>query len=177
MKDKNEKSTSHNNITNNDKSRTIEQPKKDSLINNNILTKTNRKSLKGTKKRKSILKRNLFEKPDFIEQVLNKEVINEFDFLKSNEEIYNILKVLTQKYIRRIKKEKELIFSFLTKIKMQEVIKSDLLESNYTWNELYSYIEPYIFGKVYNFCDTLFYSGDESDLLYVIINGKRSYLI
>lgn len=172
MKDKSEESTSNNNLTNNDKSRTLEQPKKDSLINNNILTKTKRKSVKELKKRKSILKRNLFEKPDFIEQVLNKEVINEFDFLKSNEEIYNILKILTQKYIRRIKKEKELIFSFLTKIKMQEVIKSDLLESNYTWNELYSYIEPYIFGKVYNFCDTLFYSGDESDLLYIIINGK-----
>ena len=130
------------------------------------------KPMKNLLRRRSILKKKLFEKPDFIEQILNKDTVNSFDFIKSNPEIYKILLILTQKYNRRLKKENELIFSFLTKIKMQEVIKSDLLESNLSWEQLYSYIKPYIFGKINNYYDTLFYCGNDSDLLYIIIYGK-----
>ena len=55
---------------------------------------------------------------------------------------------------------------------MYEVIKSDLLESNLTWEELFSYIKPYIFGKIYNYLDTIYNIGNESNYLYIIIKGK-----
>ena len=158
----------------NNENKKIELGKKALSVKNSIELKSGFQLPKAAKKRTSFLKRKLFDKPDFNEEVLDKQIINEFDFLKSNKEIYNILTILTQKYNLRDKKDKELIFQFLTKIKMQEVIKTDLLESNYNWNELYPFIEPYIFGKTYNFYDTLFNYGDESELLYVILHGKVS---
>ena len=177
MKGQNKTSTFSNISVYNNKSKTIDLGKQASTIKNISEQKTRIQQPKAIKKRKSFLKRRLFEKPDFIEQVLNKEMVDDFDFLKSNQEIYMVLKILTKKYNYRITEDKELIFAFLTKIKLQEVIKTDLLESNYTWNELYSYMEPYIFGKTYNFYDTLFYSGDESDLLYILLHGKVSKYI
>ena len=136
-------------------------------LNNTIISPN-----KNVLRRKSFLNRKLFDKPDFIEQLLNKDIVNSFDFNKTNPELYKILIILTQTLNRRLKKENELLFSFLTKIKMQEVIKSDLLESNLSWEQLYSYIKPYIFGKINNYYDTLFYCGNDSDLLYIIIYGK-----
>ena len=140
---------------------------------NIIQQNSNNKQKKGSQlKRKSTLKKRLFEKPDFVEQLLNKDIINTFDFMKTDPEIHKLLIILTQQYGRRIQKENEFIFSFLSKIKMQEVLKSDLLESDLTWEELFSFIKPYIFGKICNYFDTLYYSGNESDLLYIIIHGK-----
>ena len=55
---------------------------------------------------------------------------------------------------------------------MNEVIKSDLLESDLKWKEMFSYMEPYFSGKTFKFYDTIFYSGEESDFLYVILSGK-----
>ena len=123
-------------------------------LNNTIISPN-----KTLLKRRSFLNRKLFDKPDFIEQLLNKDIVNSFDFNKTNPELYKILIILTQTLNRRLKKDNELIFSFLTKIKMQEVIKSDLLESNLSWEKLYSIIKPFIFGKIYNYYDTLFYTG------------------
>ena len=149
---------------NDEKNKILNYKNKKSISNNN---KQNKKL-----KRKSIFKIELFEKPDFIELLLNRETINSFDFIKTNPELHKILIILSQTYNRRLKNENELIFSFLTKIKMNEVIKSDLLESNLTWEVLFSYIKPYIFGKIYNYLDTIYNIGNESNYLYIIAYGK-----
>ena len=175
MIDKNEELFNDNaNNSNNNESKTTGERKVEISIKKNTTQNLNNKdsSPKILLRRKSIFKRKLFEKPDFIEQLLNKDIIDSFDFIKTNPEIYKILIILSQTYNKRLIKENELLFSFLTKIKMQEIIKSDLLESNLTWEEIFSYIKPYIFGKIYNFYDTLYYSGSESNLLYAIIYGK-----
>ena len=175
MIDKNEELLQ--NITNSESkssSKTIDEGEVDLPIKN--ITEQNQNNNnnlpKNLLRRKSLLKRRLFEKPDFIEQLLSKDIVDSFDFMKTNPEIYKILITLTQTYNRRLIKENELIFSFLTKIKMHEIIKSDLLESNLTWEALFSHIKPYIFGKIYNFYDTIYYSGNDSNLLYIIIHGK-----
>ena len=159
--------------SNTNDSKTINEEKSESF-NINIIQSisNNNKPNKKLLRRKSTFKRKLFQKPDFIEQLLNKEIIDCFDCIKTNPELYKILIILSQAYSRRLTKENELIFSFLTKIKMYEVIKSDLLESNLTWEILFSYIKPYIFGKMYNYLDTIYHIGNESNLLYIIIHGK-----
>ena len=161
-----------NKSVNNNKSKINKEEKKESLTNKENQQSSDIKSHKALTRRRSTLKRKLFEKPEFTEQLLNQEAINSFDLEKTDNELYKILTILSQNFIRRIKKDNELIFSFLTKIKMQEVIKRDLLETNFTWEQLFSHIKPYIFGKIYNFYDTLYYTGDESDLLYIVVNGK-----
>ena len=120
MKDKNENSTNENITMQNNENKKIELRKKALSVKNSIELKSGIQLPKAAKKRKSFLKRKLFDKPDFNEEVLDKQIINDFDFLKSNKEIYNILTILTQKYNLRDKKDKELIFQFLTKIKMQK---------------------------------------------------------
>ena len=136
-------------------------------INNNIINRN-----KNALRRRSFLKRKLFNKPDFMEQLLNKDIVNSFGFDKTNPELYKILIILIQSLNRRLKKEIELIFTFLKKIKIQEVIKSDLLESDLSWDQLYTIIMPYIFGQIYNYYDTLYYAGSESNFLYSVIYGK-----
>lgn len=130
------------------------------------------KSNKKGQRRRSTLKRKLFERPDFVEQTLSKEALDTLDLQNSNLETYKVLLILTQKYHRRTDKENELLFSFITKLKLQDAIKGDLLETDLQWKEMYSIIEPYIFGKMLKYYDTIFYNGDDSDLLYGVINGK-----
>ena len=154
------------------KAKSIEEEKKESLNNKSQQKTLNIKPKKNLLRRKSLLKRKLFEKPEFIEQVLDKGIIKSLGLEKTNPELYKILILLTQSYNRRITKENELIFSFLTKIKMNEIIKSDLLETNFTWEQLFYHIKPFIFGKICDFYDTLYYTGNESNLLYIVINGK-----
>ena len=153
-----------------------ENPKKEDLKESlellNDLVDSPSKSNKKIKKHRSTKKRLLFEKPDFVEQTLSKEALDTLDLQNSNLETYKILLILTKKYHLRIDKEKELLFSFLTKIKLQDAIKGDLLETELQWKEMYSILEPYIFGKLFNYYDTIFYNGDNSDLLYGVINGK-----
>ena len=169
MNDKNE-----NTDNNNTELKTIDKGKLDISFPKNFEQNSNNKSIpkKTLLRRKSTLKRRLFIKPDFIEQLLNKEIVNSFNFDKTDPDLRKLLMILTETYNRRIKKDNEFIFSFLTKIKMQEIIKTDLLESNLTWEELFSIIKQYIFGKIYNFYDTLYYTGNESNLLYIIVHGK-----
>ena len=136
------------------------------------LLDSNKKELKRKAARKSTLKRKLFERPEYVENTLDKEILAEFDFLKIDPEIFRILVILTKKYKNRNGKENKLILSYLTKIKMNEVIKSDLLESDLKWKEMFSYMEPYFSGKTFKFYDTIFYTGEEADFLYVILSGK-----
>ena len=176
MDDKNgENGELFQNIINNNMSdsKTIIEEKSELLNNKTIQPiSSNKKQNKKLLKRKSIFKIQLFEKPDFVEHVLDKGIIDCFDFKKTNPELHKVLIILSQAYNRRLTKENELIFSFLTKIKTHEVIKSDLLESNLTWEILFSYIKPYIFGKMYNYLDTIYNIGNESNFLYVILQGK-----
>jgi hypothetical protein len=174
MNEKNEekKLTQKNNEENKntDELKNTGKNRKESSIKD--LLDSNKKELKRKVTRKSTLKRKLFERPEYIENILDKEILDEFDFLKIDPEIFRILVILTKKYKYRTEKENKLILSFLTKIKMNEVIKSDLLESDLKWKEMFSYMEPYFFGKTFKFYDTIFYSGEESDYLYVILSGK-----
>ena len=153
-----------------------ESPKKEDLkeslelINN--LVDSHTKSNKRTIKRGSTIKKKLFERPEFVEQTLSKEALDTLDLQNSNLETYKILLILTKKYHNRTDKENELLFSFITKIKLQDAIKGDLLETELEWKEIYSIIEPYIFGKLFNYYDTIFYNGNDSGLLYGVINGK-----
>ena len=147
----------------------IEGEKKEASLKE-ILNSNEKDSKKKTKtKLKASSSKKMFEKHDFKEEILTKEIIDTFDI---DIETHKILLLLTQSFNRRTQKENELIFSFLTKLKMNEVIKSDLLETDLSWKEIYQYIEPYIFGRTYKFYDTIFYSGEESDLLYILIDGK-----
>ena len=155
---------------------TEEKPKKDDLkeslaLLNDLVDSPNKSNKKG-QRRRSTIKRKLFERPDFVEQILSKEALDTLDLQNSSLETYKVLLILTQKYHRRVDKENELLFSFITRLKLQDAIKGDLLETDLQWKEMYSIIEPYIFGKLFNYYDTIFYNGDESDLLYGVINGK-----
>ena len=155
---------------------TEEKPKKEDLkeslaLLNDLVDSTNKSNKKG-QRRRSTIKRKLFERPDFIEQTLSKEALDTLDLQNSSLETYKVLLILTEKYHRRVDKENELLFSFITKLKLQDAIKGDLLETDLPWKEMYSIIEPYIFGKLFNFYETIYYTGDESDLLYGVINGK-----
>jgi len=154
-----------------------EKPKKEDLKESLDLLKdlanSPSKNNKKPQRRRSTIKRILFERPDFVEQNLNKEALDTLDLQNSNLDTYKALLILTQKYHHRVDKEKEILFSFITtKLKLQDAIKGDLLETDLQWKELYSIIEPYIFGKMFNYYDTIFHSGDDSDLLYGVINGK-----
>jgi len=155
---------------------TEEKPKKDDLKESlallNDLVDSPSKSNKKGQRRRSTIKRKLFERPDFVEKTLSKEALDTLDLQNSSLETYKVLLILTQKYHRRVDKENELLFSFITRLKLQDAIKGDLLETDLQWKEMYSIIEPYIFGKLFNYYDTIFYTGDESDLLYGVINGK-----
>ena len=155
---------------------TEEKPKKQDLkeslaLLNDLIDSPSKTNKKG-QRRRSTIKRKLFERPDFVEKVLNKEALDTLDLQNSNLETYKILLILTKNYHRREDKENELLFSFITKLKLQDAIKGDLLETDMPWKEIYSIIEPYIFGKLFNYYDTIFYAGDDSDLLYGVINGK-----
>jgi CRP-like cAMP-binding protein len=153
-----------------DEVKITENNRKESSIKD--LLDSNKKDIKRKATRKSTLKRKLFERPEYVENTLDKEILVEFDFLKIEPEIFRILVILTKKYQYRTEKENKIILSYLTKIKMNEVIKSDLLESDLKWKEMFSYMEPYFSGKTFKFYDTIFYSGEESDFLYVILSGK-----
>lgn len=153
-----------------DEVKITENNRKESSIKD--LLDSNKKEIKRKTTRKSTLKRKLFERPEYVENTLDKEILVEFDFLKIEPEIFRILVILTKKYQYRTEKENKIILSYLTKIKMNEVIKSDLLESDLKWKEMFSYMEPYFSGKTFKFYDTIFYSGEESDFLYVILSGK-----
>jgi len=155
---------------NTDELKNTAKSRKESSIRD--LLDSNKKDLKRKANRKSTLKRKLFERPEYVENILDKEILDEFDFLKIDPEIFRILVILTKKYQYRTEKENKFILSFLTKIKMNEVIKSDLLESDLKWKEMFAYMEPYFFGKTFKFYDTIFYSGEEADYLYAILSGK-----
>ena len=102
--------TINNNIND---SKTKNEEKIESLNNKNIQPiSNNNKPTKKLLRRNSAFKRKLFEKPDFIEQLLNKEIIDSFDFIKTNPELYKILIILSQTYNRRLTKDNELIFVF-----------------------------------------------------------------
>ena len=147
----------------------IEEEKKEISIKEILNSNEKDNKKKAKTKLKNSLNKKMFEKHDIKDEILTKEIIDTFDI---DIETHKILLLLTQSFNRRTQKENELIFSFLTKLKMNEVIKSDLLETDLSWKEIYQYIEPYIFGRTYKFYDTIFYSGEESDLLYILIDGK-----
>ena len=154
---------------------TEEKPKKEDLKESLALLDElvdSPKSKKKGPKCRTTIKKKLFEIPDFVEQTLSKEALDSLDLQNSSLETYKVLLILTKKYHLRSEKENELLFSFITRLKLQDAIKGDLLETDLKWKELYSIIEPYIFGKLFNYYDTIFYKGEDSELLYGVINGK-----
>ena len=84
--------------------------RKESSIKEDLFD-SNKKELKRKVTRKSTLKRKLFERPEYIENILDKEILDEFDFLKIDPEIFKILVILTKKYKYRTEKENKLQYA------------------------------------------------------------------
>ena len=82
------------------------------------------------------------------------------------------MQILTTAYSERNDEELNFLLKFLIKIKINEVLKTDMLLTELTIPELYKYFKPYIFGRHYNFMDTVYYNGEEVDNVYVVINGS-----
>ena len=89
-----------------------------------------------------------------------------------DEKFQKMLQILTSPYKERNKIELEDTLSFLIKTKINETLKTDMLLTELTIPELYEYFKPYIFGKKCNFLDTIYYSGEEADNLYLVLYGS-----
>ena len=89
-----------------------------------------------------------------------------------DEEFQKMLHILTSPYKERSKLELEDTLSFLIKTKINETLKTDMLLTELTIPELYEYFKHYIFGKQFSFLDTIYYTGEEADNLYLVLYGS-----
>lgn len=83
-----------------------------------------------------------------------------------------MLHILTSPYKERNKSELDYLLSFLINSKINETLRTDMLLTELTIPELYEYFKPYIFGKCYNFLDTIYYTGEEANNLYLVLYGS-----
>ena len=88
------------------------------------------------------------------------------------QEFQKMIQILTSPYKERNQVEIEDTLSFLIKTKINETLKTDMLLTELTIPELYEYFKPCIFGKKYNFLDTIYYNDEEADNLYLVLYGS-----
>ena len=157
-----------------------------SAVKSNILS-YNEKEQNNIEKREKKLKlakecynrhhKNNFQKQkskikmEFIETLLDDSFIKKYaDGDDTN--FYYILQILTKPYNNRNKNDNEKLLNFLLRTKIQEKLKTDCLISNLSIQKLYKYMMPYISSKIYDFNDTIYYEGEESDNIYIILDGN-----
>jgi len=109
---------------------------------------------------------------EYYEPELDYASVQNFLMGEYDEDFQKMLHILTSPYKERNKIEKEDTLSFLIKTKINETLKTDMLITELTIPELYDYFKPYIFGKKCNFLDTIYYSGEEADNLYLVLYGS-----
>ena len=108
-----------------------------------------------------------YEEPELDYGAITKFLLGSYD-----EEFQKLLQILTSPYSERNEEESNYLLSFLTKIKINEILKTDMLLTELTIPELFRYFKPYIFGEHYDTMDTIYYNGEEVDNLYVVLHGS-----
>ena len=108
----------------------------------------------------------------YYEQELDYGLVQNFLLGSYDEDFQKILHILTSPYNERNQSELEYLLSFLINSKINETLKTDMLLTELTIPELYEYFKPYIFGKCYNFLETIYYSGEEANNLYLVLHGS-----
>ena len=114
----------------------------------------------------------IFFRPAYEEEILPEKIVEEMKI--NNTELEKVLNVLTKPYLDRSSKDNEILLNFLLKTKIYDVIKNDLIETELSINELFDVFKNYISCSVYNYYDTVYYMGEESDKLYLLLKGNIS---
>ena len=108
-----------------------------------------------------------YEEPELDYGAITKFLLGSYD-----EEFQKLLQILTTPYSERNEEESDYLLSFLTKVKISEILKTDILITELTIQELFKYFKPYIFGEHYNTMDTIYYNGEDVDNLYIVLHGS-----
>ena len=106
------------------------------------------------------------------EEILKKKSKNIPLIEFNDKEILRIYKILKKDNKKRNKKDNIELFLFLTKIKIKEYLKTDLLYSDYTMETLYNFMNPYITPKIHQSGEVIYSYGDEADNFYIILMGN-----
>ena len=112
------------------------------------------------------------DESSYYEQELDYGMIQNFLLGSFDENFQKMLHILTSPYKERNKSELDYLLSFLINSKINETLRTDMLLTELTIPELYEYFKPYIFGKCYNFLDTIYYTGEEANNLYLVLYGS-----
>ena len=124
------------------------------------------------KNKKGFVFNKKYDLDNYIELELDYSSIAKYLLGSYDEQLQKILMILTSSYSERNEEEINYIYSFLINSRINEILKSDMLLTELPINELYKYFKPYIFGKYYNFMDTIYYKGEEADNLYIVLQGS-----
>ena len=108
----------------------------------------------------------------YYEKELDYGMVQNFLVGSYDEDFQRMLHILTSPYSERNQSELDYVLSFLINAKIGETLKTDMLLTELTIPELYEYFKPYIFGKCYNFLDTIYNKGEEADNLYLVLYGS-----
>ena len=112
------------------------------------------------------------DESSYYEQELDYGMVQNFLLGSYDEDFQKMLHILTSPYSERNQSELDYLLSFLINSKINETLKTDMLLTELTIPELYEYFKPYIFGKSYNFLDTIYYTGEEANNLYLVLYGS-----
>ena len=112
------------------------------------------------------------ESPEYIEQEMDYSEVQNFFVGTYDEEFQKILHILISPYKKRSRTELNYLLSFLINNKISETLRTDILITDLTINKLFEIFKPYIFGKCFNFMDTIYYTGEEANNLYLVLYGS-----
>ena len=113
-----------------------------------------------------------FDLSEYEEPELDYDDISIFLRGEYDEEFQKVLLILSSPYAERREEDLNYLLSFLIKTKIHETLKTDMLITELTIQELFEYFKPYIFGKYAAFMDTIYYNGEEAENIYVILYGS-----
>ena len=105
----------------------------------------------------------------YSESLLEKNEINNLINIPS--ELKEILNILCNTNSQRTQKDNEILFNFLAKNKIHDNLKSDLIITDYNINQLYTHMKKYISGKIFKMHEPIYYSGEEGNNIYYVLNG------
>ena len=106
------------------------------------------------------------------EPLLPLNLVNKFTSEEHDERIYNLYHILQKNYVERSLKENNELLTFLITTKIGETIKSDLLITDLSVNELFQYFKQYMSINMYSYLDSIYYTDEESVNYYVLLKGE-----
>ena len=124
------------------------------------------------KNKKGFIHNRNIDLDDYEEPELNYNLVTNFLLGQYDEELKKLIHILISPYSERNEEEKNYLYSFLMKTKINEILKTDKLITDLNIQQLYGYFKPYIFGKCCNFMESIYYTGEEADNLYVVLHGS-----